>query len=160
MAQRRTLCRLPAAVLAGALVLALALAGGAALASGGGEDGTDSDAAESDAEQVVTDEATIEVAWKDVNGEEGVDTYTLSAEEQATDNAESDPSPTGDADLGLTEDPAKDAGGGHRPDAAGSVSHRGRGPGLAGGSRESLKWDLGSRVRVAGRGHPPAPGRR
>ena len=112
MAQRRTLCRLPAAVLAGALVLALALAGGAALASGGGEDGTDSDAAESDAEQVVTDEATIEVAWKDVNGEEGIDTYTLSAEEQATDNAESDPSPTGDADLGLTEDPAKDAGGG------------------------------------------------
>ncbi len=109
MAQRRTLCRLPAAVLAGALVLALALAGGAALASasGGSEDGTDSDA-----EQVVTDDATIEVAWRDANGEEGIDTYTLSAEEQATDHAESDPSPTGDADLGLTEDPAKDAGGG------------------------------------------------
>ena len=107
MAQRRTLCRLPAAVLAGALVLALALAGGAALASGGSEDGTDSDA-----EQVVTDDATIEVAWRDANGEEGIDTYTLPAEEQATDHAESDPSPTGDADLGLTEDPAKDAGGG------------------------------------------------
>ena len=107
MAQRRRLCRLPAAVLAGALVLALALAGGAALASGGSEDGTDSAA-----EQVVTDDATIEVAWRDANGEEGIDTYTLSAEEQATDHAESDPSPTGDADLGLTEDPAKDAGGG------------------------------------------------
>ena len=110
MAQRRTLCRLPAAVLAGALVLALALAGGAVLASGSGEDGTDSDAADSDAEQVVTDEVTIEVAWKDVNGEEGIDTYTLSAEEQATDRAESDPFPAGDADLGVTEDPAKDAG--------------------------------------------------
>ena len=110
MEQRRTLCRLPAAVLAGALALALALAGGSAPAQGGGEDGTGPDAAESDTEQVVTDEATIEVAWKDANGEEGIESYTLSAEEQATDQAESDPSTTGDADLGLTEDPAKDAG--------------------------------------------------
>ena len=105
MAQRRTLCRLPAAMLAGALALALALAGGTAPAHGGGDHETDPDA-----EQVVTDEATIEVAWKDANGEEGIESYTLSAEEQATDQAESDPSPTGDADLGLTEDPEKDAG--------------------------------------------------
>ena len=156
MAQRRRLCRLPAAVLAGALVLALALAGGAALASGGSEDGTDSDA-----EQVVTDDATIEVAWRDANGEEGIDTYTLSTEEQATDQAESDPSPTGDADLGYNGGPGvrTPAEGTDQTQPDPSPTGR-RGPGLAGGSRESLKWDRGSRVRVAGRGQPPAPGRR
>ena len=105
MEQRRTLGRLPAAALAGALALALALAGSAALAQDGG--GTDSAATETGVEEIVTDEATIEVAWKDANGEEGTESYTLSAEEQATDHAESDPSPAGDADLGLTEDPEK-----------------------------------------------------
>ena len=107
MEQRRTLGRMPAAVLAGALALALALAGGVALAQEGGEGGTDPAATETGAEEIVTDEATIVVAWKDANGEEGTESYTLSAEEQATTHAESDPSPVGDADLGLTEDPEK-----------------------------------------------------
>ena len=102
MEQRRTLGRVPAAVLAGALALALALTGGVALAQQGGEGGT-----ETGTEEIVTDEATIVVAWMDANGEEGTESYTLSAEEQATTHAESDPSPTGDADLGLTEDPEK-----------------------------------------------------
>ena len=107
MEQRRTLGRVPAAALAGTLALALALAGGAALAQEGGGGGTDPGSAGTGVEEIVTDEATIEVAWKDANGEEGVESYTLSAKEQATDHAESDPSPTGDADLGLTEDPEK-----------------------------------------------------
>ena len=107
MEQRRTLGRLPAAVLAAALALALALAGGAALAQEGGGGETDPAATETGVEEIVTDEATIEVAWLDANGEEGVESYTLSAEERATDRAESDPSPIGDADLGLTEDPEK-----------------------------------------------------
>ncbi len=107
MEQRRTLGRLPAAVLVGALALALALAGGAALAQEGYEGGTDPGATETGVEEIVTDEATIEVAWRDKNGEEGTESYTLSAKEQATDHAESDPSPVGDADLGLTEDPEK-----------------------------------------------------
>ena len=105
--KRRTLGRLPAAVLAGALALVLALAGGAALAHEGGGGGTHPGASDTGAEQIVTDKATIEVAWLDANGEEGFESYTLTAEQQATDHAESDPSPVGDADLGLTEDPEK-----------------------------------------------------